>query len=663
MECFEGFLAHIVEGNRRPQLEFLASPAQNAVDENEQQDMSKNELCSSNETGIDDWDGETRTRVNSDVSTATVSFHKIKHLGGDLKMPIDMKTSKSPNAQLREMAADQCSSLNKKLKEKCTKLEEEILIMPSNPDQTLMQQLEKEEKSDLLTCSSNELKAEEELRAVTPDNRKSTTNDEESTLVKKLKHAREKADATVEEDGIDLKINTFKLVGKDTVEDALAKKFEKQLKKIDDNVKVDEVTTNHSAESLVEDALNDMLKRQQQKITDNVRVEEIKSKHLSKTLVGDALGEKLKKQQDKLSGNVKVEEIKSKHEPTTWVEDTLSEKLKKQQEKIYNNVKIEDVKSKHESKSLVGDALSEKLKKRQEKLSGNVKVEEVKSKHEPTTWVEDTLSEKLRKQQEKIKNNVKIQDVQSKYASKTWMEDSLGAKLKKQQEKINDNVNVVEVKSKHAPKSLVEDALGEKLKKQQRKNDGLYKIVKDVTSQHTAESTIEGGLAEILRKRRMKLEESSNAVGTLDQQQVIKEPAPSSCPKSTISHFKEPELLAKVQDEDNKITEVEKMNDINAPEIDEKLIEKEREVPEIPWWSHPESPSVVRVATGMKSKDSDHSNETLGKKMDMSLGCDMKLSTTSPFGMETSSTTALEQKKDTRGFASRKLKNLQDTLH
>jgi len=197
------------------------------------------------------------------------------------------------------------------------------------------------ERSPMLEYPSHQ------FQDVTPDNKKPSSPEEESTLLKKLKQQREKIDTLESADGpneMDLRINTFKQAATVTVEDALALKLKQQLKKIDDNIEVEEVkATKHESKSLVEDALGEKLKKQQMKIDGlyEAVVESTSSHHEAESLLEDALAEKLKKRRSKIDEG--VEEIDAtlgenggqKSSITSWEKGgTLDRKLRKQRQKM-----------------------------------------------------------------------------------------------------------------------------------------------------------------------------------------------------------------------------------------------------------------------------------------------------------------------------------------
>merc|ERR550519_1954578 len=239
------------------------------------------------------------------------------------------------------------SSQNEVIDEETTpnKQAEEQLITPEskmwNKDEEsslfkkMRQQRDKIEgdRSPLLEHPSNQ------FQDVTPDNKK--TPEEESTLLKKLKQQRDKIDTIDSTDGpnqIDLKINMFKQAASENVEDALALKLKQQLKKIDDNIEVEEVKTKHETKSLVEDALEEKLKKQQLKIDGFYEaVDESMYHHKAESLVEDALAEKLKKRRSKIDEGVEEidESLNQKSSITSWEKGgTLDRKLRKQRQKM-----------------------------------------------------------------------------------------------------------------------------------------------------------------------------------------------------------------------------------------------------------------------------------------------------------------------------------------
>jgi len=277
----------------------------------------------------------------------------------------------SPNQQLHKMAIDQSSSLNKKVKDRQATLEDnqDIFASPSpgttplegqfhfvtpetkhfnNDEETSLVKKMKHQREKIETDSYLLEFSSQPIQYVTPENKKPSTPEEESTLLKKLKQQREKLDTVDSADGpndIDLRINTFKQAATVAVEDALAQKLKLQLKKIDDNLTVEDVTTRHEAKSLVEDALGEKLKKQQQKIDGIYEVvAEAVSHHEAESLVEDALAEKLKKRRDKMEEGVENIDASfnasnnQKSSITSWETrergGTLDRKLRKQRKKM-----------------------------------------------------------------------------------------------------------------------------------------------------------------------------------------------------------------------------------------------------------------------------------------------------------------------------------------
>merc|ERR1719319_841271 len=278
------------------------------------------------------------------------------------------KMNISPNQQLHKMAIDQSSSLNKKVKDRQTTLEEDQNIFASpipgttplegqfhfvtpetkhfnNDEETSLVKKMKYQREKIETDSYLLEFSSQSIQYVTPENKKPSTPEEESTLLKKLKQQREKLDTVDSADGpndIDLRINKFKQAATVAVEDALAQKLKLQLKKIDDNFRGKDVTTRHEAKSLVEDALGEKLKKQQQKIDGLYEVvAETVSHHEAESLVEDALAEKLKKRREKMEEGMENIDASldtsnyQKSSLTSWEKGgTLDRKLRKQRKKM-----------------------------------------------------------------------------------------------------------------------------------------------------------------------------------------------------------------------------------------------------------------------------------------------------------------------------------------
>jgi len=226
-----------------------------------------------------------------------------------------------------------------------------------------------------------------QFQDVTPENKKSTEPEEESTLLKKLKQQRDKIDTLDSADGpnqIDMRINTFKHSPSVSLEDALTQKLNKQLKKIDDNIQVEEVKAKSESKSLVEDALGEKLKKQQLKIDGFYEaVVENTSHHEAESLVEDALAEKLKKRRSKIDeGGEEIdatlrENDGQKSSLASWEKGgTLDRKLRKQRQKI-KAAEMTDEKASSENVDHRTDGVEEQIKDAMQDFSAEVKLKDM----------------------------------------------------------------------------------------------------------------------------------------------------------------------------------------------------------------------------------------------------------------------------------------------
>jgi len=191
-----------------------------------------------------------------------------------------------------------------------------------------------------------------QFQDVTPENKKSTEPEEESTLLKKLKQQRDKIDTLDSADGpnqIDMRINTFKHSPSVSLEDALTQKLNRQLKKIDDNIEVEEVKAKSESKSLVEDALGEKLKKRRSKIDEggeeidaSLRENGGQKSSLASWEKGGTLDRKLRKQRQKIKASEMTDE-KDSSENANHRTDGVEEQIKDAIQDFSAEVKLKDM--------------------------------------------------------------------------------------------------------------------------------------------------------------------------------------------------------------------------------------------------------------------------------------------------------------------------------
>merc|ERR1719186_932105 len=163
------------------------------------------------------------------------------------------------------------------------------------------------------------------------------------------------------------------------------------------------------------------LNKQLKKIDDNIQVEDVKAKSESKSLVEDALGEKLKKQQLKIDGFYEaVVENTSHHEAESLVEDALAEKLKKRRSKIDEGGEEIDATLREndgQKSSLAswekGGTLDRKLRKQRQKIKAAEMTDmtDEKASSENVDHRTDGVEEQIKDAMQDFSAEVKLKDM------------------------------------------------------------------------------------------------------------------------------------------------------------------------------------------------------------------------------------------------------------